>query len=63
MVYISSQTARIKSMKYLFWSSWALLFLVIINEKTGLYELSEYATYLTAAALSLVHLYNLRFCK
>jgi multidrug transporter EmrE-like cation transporter len=63
MVYISSQTTRRKSMKYFFWSCWAFLFLVIINEKTGLYELSEYVTYLTAAALSLVHLYNLRFCK
>jgi hypothetical protein len=63
MVYISAQTTRIKSMKYFFWLSWFPLFLVIINEKTEFYELSEYATYLTAIALLLLHLYNLWFCK
>jgi hypothetical protein len=63
MVYISVQTTRIKSMKYFFWLSWFSLFLVIINEKIELYEFSEYLTYLTATGLSLLHLFNLKYCK
>lgn len=63
MVYISVQTTRIKSMKFLFWLSWFSLFLVIINEKTEFYIFSEYLTYLTATGLSLLHLFNLKYCK
>ena len=63
MVYISVQTTRIKSMKFLFWLSWFSLFLVIINEKTEFYIFSEYLTYLTATGLSLLHLFNLKCCK
>ena len=63
MVYISVQTTRIKSMKFLFWLSWFSLFLVIINEKTEFYIFSEYLTYLTATGLSLLHLFNLKHCK
>ena len=63
MVYISVQTTRIKSMKFLFWLSWFSLFLVIINEKTEFYIFSEYLTYLTATGLTLLHLFNLKNCK
>ncbi len=63
MVYISVQTTRIKRMKFFLWLSWFSLFLVIINEKTELYELSEYLTYLTTTGLSLLHLFNLKYCK
>ena len=63
MVYISVQTSRIKRMKLFFWLSWFFLFLVIINEKTELFEFSEYLAYLATTGLSLLHLFNLKYCK
>ena len=63
MVHISAQTTRIKIMKFFFWLSWFSLFLVIINEKTELYEFSEYLIYLITTGLSLLHLFNLKYCK
>ena len=63
LVHISAQTTRIKIMKFFFWLSWFSLFLVIINEKTELYELSEYLIYLITTGLSLLHLFNLKYCK
>ena len=63
MVYFSVQTTRIKRMKLFFWLSWFFLFLVIINEKTELFEFSEYLAYLATTGLSLLHLFNLKYCK
>ena len=63
MVYFSSRVTPVKIMKYLFWLSWGILFLIIINEKTELFQFSEYTTYLAALALSLLHIYNLKYCK
>lgn len=63
MVYFSSRVTPVKMMKYLFWLSWGILFLIIINEKTELFQFSEYTTYLAALALSLLHIYNLKYCK
>lgn len=63
MVYFSARLTRVKIMKYLFWLSWGTLFFVILNEKTDLFQFSEYITYLAAIALSLLHLLNLKHCK
>lgn len=63
MVYFSTRTSTIKIMKYLFWLSWIFLFLVLIDEKTDSFQFSEYITYLAASLLSLLHLYNLKYCK
>ena len=63
MVYFSVQTTRIKRMKLFFWLSWFFLFLVVINEKTELFEFSEYLAYLATTGLSLLHLFNLKYCK
>ena len=63
MVYFSAQITTVKRMKYLFWLSWVTLFLVIINEKTNSYQFSEHITYFAITALSLLHLYNLKYCK
>jgi len=63
MVYFSSRVTTVKMMKYLFWLSWGILFLIIINEKTELFQFSEYTTYIAALALSLLHIYNLKYCK
>ena len=63
MVYFSTRICKIKIIKYLFWLSWIFLFLVIINEKINSFQFSEYLTYLAASILSLMHLYNLKYCK
>lgn len=63
MVYFSVKITKVKMMKYLFWLSWVTLFLVILNEKTESYQFSEYITYIAITALSLLHIYNLRYCK
>ena len=63
MVYFSAQLTKVKIMKYLFWFSWVILFVLIINEKTESIEFSEYITYLAAILLSSLHFYNLRVYK
>ena len=63
MVYFSAQLTKVKIMKYLFWFSWVILFVLIINEKTESIEFSEYITYLAALLLSSLHFYNLRVYK
>ena len=63
LVYFSVKNTRVKLMKYLFWLSWITLSLLIINEKTESFKVSEYITYFTVSSLSLLHIYNLKFCK
>ncbi len=63
MVYFSTQITKAKWMKYFFWLSWFSLLLIIINEKTELYQFTEYATYFSVTVLSLLHLYNLKYCR
>ncbi len=63
LVYFSVKSTRVKLMKYLFWLSWITLSLLIINEKTESFKVSEYITYFTVSSLSLLHIYNLKFCK
>ena len=63
MVYFSTQKTTVKAMRYLFWLSWIALFAIIINEKIVVFQFSEYMTYLAAIVLSILHLYNLKYCK
>ena len=63
MVYFSTQTTTKGLIKYLFWSSWVLLFGMIMNEKGGLFPIPEYITYTTAILLAAIHFYNLKFCR
>ena len=63
MVYFSVKITRVKLMKYLFWLSWITLSIVIINEKSESFKIPEHITYLSISSLSILHLYNLKFCK
>ena len=63
MVYFSAKITRLKTMKYLFWFSWLILFLIIINEKTETFQIPEFITYFSASLLALFHLYNIKYCK
>ena len=63
MVYFSAQNTSKSLMKYFFWSSWFLLFGMIMNEKGEILQLPEYITYGTAILLAGIHFYNLKYCQ
>jgi hypothetical protein len=63
IVYNSANNTTKPTMKYLLGISWLMLFLVILNEKIGVFHMSELVTYITSINLAVVHLYNYRYCK
>jgi len=48
-------------MKYAFWASWILLFIIIINEKLHMFPLAEEAIYVVSLLLVILHIYNLKY--
>ncbi len=63
MVYLSVQKTSKDYMKYFFWCSWFVLFFLIVNEKLELFHLPEYIIYVSTTFLSIVHIYNLKYCQ
>ncbi|MFY0685086.1 MAG: MerC domain-containing protein [Balneola sp.] len=61
-VYRSAQTTSRSYMKPLFWISWVILAVVLINEQIGWIELAEVYSYIAASFLVILHLYNRRYC-
>lgn len=45
------------------WLCWALVSIVILNEKIGLIELPESSIYAPAIGLIVLHIYNRKYCK
>ncbi len=62
-VYRSTQTTSKKLIKPALWISWVALFVVIINEKLGLFHLPETYKYVAALTLVVLHLYNQKYCQ
>ncbi|MEM6721577.1 MAG: MerC domain-containing protein [Bacteroidota bacterium] len=62
-VYWSTKTTSRNWMKYAFWSTWLLLSFIIINERTGLFSIPEYAIYIPSLSLVVLHLYNRKYCQ
>ncbi len=62
-VYRSTQITSSQWIKPLFWTSWVMLCLLIINEKMAWIALSEGLVYFAAMALVVLHLYNQKFCQ
>ncbi|QMU64059.1 MAG: MerC family mercury resistance protein [Flavobacteriaceae bacterium] len=62
-IYRSAQTTSKNFMKYALWTSWAILFILIINEKMQWASITEIATYCTAFTLAGLHIYNLNYCQ
>lgn len=62
-VFNASRTTSKKVMKPLLWSSWFLLLLLIVNQKTQLFVVSETITHIVAFGLAGLHLYNLKYCQ
>ena len=62
-IYRSSKNSSNKYIKIGLWSSWLILFLLILNEKNELLHLPEILTYITAFTLAFLHIYNLNYCQ
>lgn len=59
----STKETSKKFMKPALWFSWAILFLLVVNEKILLVIVPETVTYVAALLLAILHLYNLKFCQ
>ena len=62
-VYYSVKHTSAYWMKYALYLSWAVLTVLIINEKTAIFPLAEMWKYAAAFTLVGLHLYNRRYCK
>ncbi len=45
------------------WVSWGVLAFIILNERFDFIPLPEYAIYIPALALIILHLYNQKYCQ
>lgn len=61
-VYHSASTTTNKLISRGLWTSWAILLLVIVNEKFQLIALPEYSIYFPALSLIILHIYNRKYC-
>ncbi len=50
-------------MKYALWISWALLAVLVVNEKLELLPVAEAFFYFPSIALIVLHLYNRKYCR
>ena len=62
-IYKSSKNSTNAVVKSALWTSWFILFFLILNEKLGWISLAEFITYIAAVTLSVLHLYNLNYCQ
>lgn len=58
----SSKITSKKLMKYLLWTFWTLLFLLVLNEKNEIFHLPEIIMYAVTITLVVLHAYNLKYC-
>ncbi|KAB1159437.1 MerC domain-containing protein [Tenacibaculum aiptasiae] len=62
-IYRSAETTTNKYIKPAFWVTWALLLVVILNEKLNWISIPEYAVHIPATILIVLHVYNLKYCQ
>ena len=62
-VYWSAINTSKKWMRNALWTSFIVLALAILNEKFELLHLGEFLTYIPAASLIGLHLYNKKYCQ
>lgn len=61
-IFISTKRTSSHLIKPLFWLSWSLMCMIILNEKAHLFELPEFLIYIPSTLLILAHIYNLKYC-
>ncbi len=59
----SIKTTSRPNIKYAFWISWLLLFVIVVNEKLTAFPLAEEAIYVVSILLVVLHVYNLKYCQ
>ena len=62
-IYKSAKTSSNRVIKKLLWFFWCALCLLILNKSIQLFSISHNFMYSTAIFLSILHLYNLRYCQ
>ena len=62
-IYRSTQTTSSNLIKPFLWLSWSVLFIIIMNEKRAWFPLGEQAIYFPALTLTVLHLYNKKYCQ
>ena len=61
-VYYSTKNSTNNIVKFFMVLTWSILSFLIISEGLELFHLPEIFTYLSASFLSLLHIYNLKYC-
>jgi len=62
-VYYSARRTSKNFMKTLFWSSWLILTVLLVNELFKLVHLPELSIYTASSLLAFLHFYNLKYCQ
>ncbi len=62
-VYQSSKNTSKDWMKAGLYGTWVILSFLMLNDKMGFINLSEWWKYLAAVAMISLHIYNLKFCQ
>mgnify|MGYP006151826353 CR=1 FL=1 len=62
-IYLVTQKTSLTWIKIVFWSSWIILLLTILNHTFQTFEIPKNFIYLPASTIIILHFYNLKFCK
>jgi len=62
-IFKSAKTSSNRVVKTLLWCFWGILCLLILNKSIQLFLVSHNFMYSVAILLSILHLYNLRYCQ
>ena len=62
-IYLVTQKTSLTWIKIVFWSSWIILLLTILNNTFQTFEIHKNFIYLPASTIIILHFYNLKFCK
>ncbi len=62
-VHKTTTNTSLKWIKPALWISFLALFIIIINEKIGLFYINESSIYVPVTSLVILHLYNRNHCK
>ena len=62
-VYYSVKTSSNLFIKVLLYLFWIWLSLLILNEEFMIFSIPELYTYISAIGLSVLHVYNLKYCR
>ena len=61
-VWWSSESTSKSWVRYALWISWAVLTIIVLNEKLSVFPLLEEAIYIPTIGLIGLHLYNKKYC-